>query len=252
MSKIIKSDDSVLEDYRVNLYHVNDTVEPEEEPDRSHEEEYRKKYELISKEKKQILEHARIQAKQTASKILEDAYAQRDKIVNTAETEAARLKQIAKEEGFDEGLRESEEFIRESLSGINEEFEQLKREEQAAFEQLNKDVLNIAFNMTEKILKKTLEKDELALLELVKSVLKEEADKSNVTVHLSSRAYLLAEELKKYLEKTREKEKNAIKIKKDDMEYSDLKIETEDGIVDASISVQLENLKKFLSGYRED
>lgn len=252
MSNIIKSGESVLEDYRINLYHVNDTAETEETSDSSNEEEYRKKYELISKEKKQILEHARIQAKQTASKILEDAYAQRDKIVNTAETEAARLKQLAKEEGFSEGMKDSEVFLRDSLTGLNEEFARLKREEQAAFERLNEDVIQIAFNMAEKILKKELERDEMALLSLVKSVLKEEADKNNITVHLSSKAYRLAEELKKHLNTAREQGKNAVKIKKDDIGYSDLKIETEDGIVDASISVQLENLKKFISEYRED
>lgn len=252
MSRIIKSEEAVLEDFRVDLYRVSETEEPEKKPEFPGEEEYRKKYELISKEKKQILEHARIQAKQTASKILEDAYAQRDKIVNTAETEAKRLKQAAREEGFSEGLEHSKQFIRDSLNGLNEEFAELRREEEETFEQIRREVFSLAYNMTEKILKKKLKEDELVLLELVKSVLKEEADKKDIVVHLSGRAFKLAEELEEQLKPIREKTGTAIKIKKDEISESDLKIETDDGIIDASISVQLENLRKFLETYRED
>ena len=69
---------------------------------------------------------------------------------------------------------------------------------------------------------------------------------------LSGRAFKLAEELEEQLKPIREKTGTSIKIKKDEMSESDLKIETDDGIVDASIPVQLENLKKFLETYRED
>lgn len=252
MSRIIKSEEAVLEDFRVNLYHPGEDAEPEKEPDPPGEEAYRKKYELISKEKKQILEHARIQAKQSASKILEDAYAQRDKIMHTAETEAERLRQTAREEGFAEGLERSERFIRESLAGLNEEFENLYQAEKEVFEQLRGDVFSLSYNMTEKILKKKLDEDELTLLELVKSVIKEEADKQDLVVHLPARAFKLAEELEVQLKPIQERTGASIKIKKETMPESDIKIETPEGIVDASIPVQLENLKKFLENYRED
>ena len=240
-----------MEDYRVNLYHMSKSEEPEPEPDSPGEEEYRKKYELISKEKKQILEHARIQAKQTASKILEEAYAQRDKIMHTAETEAERLRQAAREEGYTEGLENSAQFIRESLTGLNEEFTELHRKEMEAFGQLSGEVFKLSYNMTEKILKKKLKEDELALLELVKSVIKEEADEKDIVVHLSVRAFRLAEEREIQLRPIQEKTGASIKIKKDAVSEGDVKIETSDGIIDASISVQLENLKKFLENYRE-
>lgn len=250
MSKIIKSEEAVLEDYRVNLYHAGEPEQPE--PDSPGEEAYRKKYELISKEKKQILEHARIHAKQTASKILEEAYAQRDKIMHTAETEAERLRQAARGEGFAEGLERSKQFIQESLAGLNEEFAELDRKEREVFEQLSKNVFNLSYNMTEKILKKKLKEDELALLELVKSVIKEEADDKDIVVHLSGRAFRLAEELEKELKVIQDKKGASVKIKKDAMSESDIKIETSEGIIDASISVQMENLRKFLDNYRED
>lgn len=252
MSKIIKSDEAVVEDFRVNLYQIREEEEPEKEPDSPGEEDFRKKYELISKEKKQILENARLQAKQSASRILEDAYAQRDKIMHTAETEAERLRNAAREEGFAEGLNHSKNFLRESITGLNEEFEKLKQEERETFEQLKRDVFSLAYNMTEKVLKKKLDEDELVLLELVKSVIKEEADKKELSVHLSNRAFRLAEELEKKLKLFREQTGTAVKIKKDDIPITDVTIETAEGIIDASIPVQLENLKKFLDAYRED
>ena len=251
MSRIIKSEESVLEDFRVNLYEQKRMEEIHEDEDTSKEEEYRKKYELISKEKKQILEHARLQANQTASRVLEEAYAQRDKIVNTAETEAERLKKAAEEEGFAEGMTNSRIYLNDTLAGLNEELEKLKKEQEEAFEKLNRDILLIAMNMAEKILKKQLEEDPLAMESLVESVLKEEKGKKQITIHLSGRAYKLAEELEKKLDSIREQSKSQIKIKKEDIPYSDLRVETEDGILDASIPVQLRNLKEFLSEYME-
>lgn len=57
--------------------------------------------------------------------------------------------------------------------------------------------------------------------------------------------------MEKKLDSIREQSKSQIKIKKEDIPYSDLRVETEDGILDASIPVQLRNLKEFLSEYME-
>ena len=252
MSRIIKSEESVIEDFRVSLYDYKREEVQDEEEDFSREEEYRKKYELISKEKKQILEHARLQANQTASRVLEEAYSQRDKIVNTAETEAERLKNAAIEDGFAEGLKRAGTYLEETLAGINGELDRLKKEQEELFEKLNQDILFLSLNMAEKILKKQLDENPLAMEELVKSVLKEEIGKKQITIHISGRAYKLADELENKLDSIREQYGSRIKIKKENVPPGDLRVETEDGILDASLSVQLRNLKKFLSDYREE
>ena len=64
-------------------------------------------YTLISEEKRHILEHARNQARESMAEILSDAYAQRDKIVNTAEKEAVRIREQAREQGHEQGLEEA-------------------------------------------------------------------------------------------------------------------------------------------------
>ena len=56
-------------------------------------------YTLISEEKRHILEHARNQARESMAEILTEAYAQRDKIMNTAEEEAVRIRTRARDVG---------------------------------------------------------------------------------------------------------------------------------------------------------
>ena len=77
-----------------------------------------KRYALISEEKRKILEHARKQAEQSAARILEEAYAQRDNIVNTARGEAGRIHDQAKTEGYNQGLNQALEDISQDMAGI--------------------------------------------------------------------------------------------------------------------------------------
>ena len=77
-----------------------------------------KRYALISEEKRKILEHARKQAEQSAARILEEAYAQRDSIVNTARGEAGRIHDQAKMEGYNQGLDQALEDISQDIAGI--------------------------------------------------------------------------------------------------------------------------------------
>ena len=164
-----------------------------------------KRYALISEEKRKILEHARKQAEQSAARILEEAYAQRDNIVD-------RLGQ---------GL---EEFKR----------------------QMNERVAGLAFMMAEKILRKKVEYDEAELADMVAGAVLSERDKENITVHIPEDAVGLVEALEKRLEPLRDKMGGVLRIKTESRPPGFVQVETEEGIVDASLDVQLDNLKKQL------
>lgn len=130
--RVIKSGQTVLGEGRVPAYQMTgpETAQAEEisgEPGNAAREAADgavPRYALISEEKRKILEHARNQAEQSAARILEDAYAQRDKIVNTALTEAERLKQQAEEHGYEDGINRAEADISDGLKKIGRSVEQ--------------------------------------------------------------------------------------------------------------------------------
>lgn len=184
-----------------------------------------KRYALISEEKRKILEHARKQAEQSAARILEEAYAQRDSIVNTARGEAGRIHDQAKMEGYNQGLDQA--------------LEEFKR-------QMNERVAGLAFMMAEKILRKKVEYDEAELADMVAGAVLSERDKENITVHIPEDAVGLVEALEKRLEPLRDKMGGVLRIKTESRPPGFVQVETEEGIVDASLDVQLDNLKKQL------
>ena len=182
-----------------------------------------KRYALISEEKRKILEHARKQAEQSAARILEEAYAQRDSIVNTARGEAGRIHDQAKMEGYNQGLDQALEDISQDIAGIR-----------------------AAVMMAEKILRKKVEYDEAELADMVAGAVLSERDKENITVHIPEDAVGLVEALEKRLEPLRDKMGGVLRIKTESRPPGFVQVETEEGIVDASLDVQLDNLKKQL------
>ncbi len=111
--RVIKSGQTVLGEGRVPAYQMNgpETAQAEEisgEPGNAAREAADgavPRYALISEEKRKILNMPETRQNSLPPGFLEDAYAQRDKIVNTALTEAERLKQQAEEHGYEDGIK---------------------------------------------------------------------------------------------------------------------------------------------------
>lgn len=133
--RVIKSGQTVLGEGRVPAYQMPGPIADQAErangePETAVQEAADgsiPRYALISEEKRKILEHARSQAEQSAARILEEAYAQRDKIVNTALAEAERLKKQAEEEGYEDGINRAEADISTGLVRIGQAVEQAGR-----------------------------------------------------------------------------------------------------------------------------
>ena len=74
-----------------------------------------------------------------------------------------------------------------------------------------------------------------------------ERDKNEITVHLSDDSIALVEELERRLEPLRDRNGGYVRIRPEQQPPGYVQIETEEGIVDASVFVQLENLKRQLA-----
>lgn len=111
MSRILKPAQTVAGSHMVRLYQPVQEAGAQtgqesgvSEPPDPEQDQGGRRYALISEEKRKILEHARNQAEQAAARILEEAYAQRDNIVNTARDEAGRIREQARQEGYGQGV----------------------------------------------------------------------------------------------------------------------------------------------------
>ena len=178
---------------------------------------------------------------------MEDAYAQRDKIVNTAAKQAEHIKEEARKEGYEAGIAEAGTEIASQLSDIRSCVKDIEEQMGQQARELQEQLAGISLKIAEKILCKALKEDDAAIAELVERAVLSERDKRNIVVHLSDRSLELVEALEKKLEPLREKNDGFLRIKTEDQPPGYVQIETEEGIVDASVFVQLENLKAQLA-----
>lgn len=253
MSRILKPAQTIAGSVRVRVYQPESMdigqpgPEPETgEPAAGEQDLTGKRYALISEEKRKILEHARNQAEQSAARILEEAYAQRDNIVNTARGEAGRIREQARQEGYNHGMEQALKDIAADVEAIRESVEQIRQEAGEFESRLGGKVAELSFMMAEKILKKKVECDETELADMIEKAVLSERDKENIILHVPAHAVRLVEILEQRLEPLKERVGGTLRIKTEERPAGYVQVETEEGIVDASLDVQLDNLKKQL------
>lgn len=250
LSKILKSGQTVTGSVKVGVYQP---VKEEKDPQESaggpagQQDGGGQGYALISETKRKILENARNQAEQSAARILEDAYSQRDKIVNTASEQALQIKEEARKEGYLDGTAEAQQDIAAQLSEIRDSVSRLSEALETRDRELKAQLSGLSLKIAEKILCRQLKEDESVLADLVEKAVLSERDKRSVVVHLSDRSMELVEALERRLEPFRERSDGFLRIKTGQQPPGYVQIETEEGIVDASVMVQLDNLKQQLA-----
>lgn len=238
MSRIIKSGQTVYQDLEVAVYGETFDSAEEDWPEAQEE-----SYTLISEEKRHILEHARNQARESMAEILSDAYAQRDKIVNTAEKEAVRIREQAREQGHEQGLEEALSSVEDLTVRLRQEVGEAYERMENQLEDIRSQIVELSLDIAGKILEKRIEEDSGEMAELVKKAIQSERDKKKIDIHISAKALELAEALEKELEPLQEKYGGTIRVRKEECPPDRVRIETSDGILDASVFRQLEQLK---------
>ncbi len=250
MSRVLKSDQTVAGSLKVKVYQQTTESLPEEDPSGPEEpsgrEDAERGYALISEAKRKILERARNQAEQSAAALLEDAYSQRDKIVNTAARQAESIKEEARREGYRAGIAEAGADISRQLAEILSSVETMGECLEQQSRELCGKIAGFSLEIAEKILCRKLKEDEAVIADLVEQAVLSERDKRSIVVHLSGRSRQLVEDLERKLESLRDSSDGSLRIKTEEKPPGYVQIETEEGIVDASVFVQLENLKEQL------
>lgn len=189
------------------------------------------------------------QALKKARHIESEAQLRADGLVESALKSSREVMNVAEKKGYDEGYlrglvdgaNASETAAGEGLQELRQLIELFKTEQKTALERNEKDLMEIAFELAKKIMKQHVQADENAVQKMLEEIIME--NEGSLKIYFSEYQKTLGVHIdKSIVKKLRNLMKDAklILIKEEDLIMS----ETEGGIVDMSVPVQLEQLKK--------
>lgn len=203
------------------------------------EQEWRPEYAPIDAELKRI-------AEQQAEAILLDA-AQRaqDSYLDTmrrAEVDAAALREEAVQQGRTEGIRAQVEHVRSCIAQVEQAVVRMESE-QAAFQVEYEQKLKwLALEIASKVLAKKLDEDDTIMVELVRSAVSGADDAKSISVEISDSMPGLLQELQNCFVQN-----EAVEVRTVPAPAGTCRVETAEGVVDASVYTQIENLKDYFA-----
>jgi len=189
------------------------------------------------------------QALKKAKHIEDEAQARADALIEGAMKRSREIMNVAEKKGYEEGYLRglvdgasaSETAAEEGMMELRRLLELLKTEQRAALERNEKDLIEIAFELAKKIMKQHVQMDENAVQKMLEEIIQE--NEGALKIYFSEYQRTLDVHIDKTIaKKLRNLTKDArlVLIKEEDLIMS----ENEGGIVDMSVPVQLEQLKK--------
>lgn len=166
-------------------------------------------------------------------------------LISRAQEEADTIKETAAKEGYRAGIEQAESDIialREKIA----DFISAKKE---VFEYIAPDILEISVDIAQKIIKKEVTQNPELILETILDVMKNiSKDESKITVKLNpAQVEMVKTELPDYISSMGIEAKITV-IGDDSISEGGCILNTNNGIVDASLDTQLDIIKEALKG----
>lgn len=166
-------------------------------------------------------------------------------LISRAQEEAGTIKDIAAKDGYKAGLEQAKEDIQQMKTAV-EGFLSAKQE---VFEYIAPDILELSVDIARKIVKKEIEQNPQILLETILDVLKTiSKDETKVSIKVNpAQLNMTKESIPEIISSTGIDAK--INVYADaTIEVGGCIVETNNGIVDATINTQLEIIKEAFKG----
>ena len=166
-------------------------------------------------------------------------------LISRAQEEADTIKETAAKEGYRAGLEQAENDI-SLLRAKIADFISAKKE---VFEYIAPDILEISVDIARKIIKREVEQNPQVILDSIVDVMRTiSKDESRITVKLNPlQVDLVKTELPEYISSMGIEAKINV-VGDDSIEEGGCILNTNNGIVDASLDTQLEIIKEALKG----
>jgi len=191
------------------------------------------------------------EANYKAGAIVEDAKAQAQEILTNAKAEADRMRQEAKDVGYDEGFQsgnaKAEALLDVKQSELEERGAVLEREYAELFENVEMQLVDTITGIYEHVFKTELSSYRDILIHLIGSTMRAIEGGRDFVIHVSKEDYPYVSMQKKSILEGCATANISVEIIEDStLNKNDCMIETESGIFDCGLSTQLHELRQRL------
>ena len=220
---------------------------PEAPQEQESQEERERRWEEERKKREEFLEtQARLKADEAARQILLGAEAERARMLAEAEIEASGLREEAKRAAYEAVYQEKRQIIEGRLLELDRLMERLQADQSEFLRQYEEGLSALALEIAQKLLDESILEHKELMKPLVQKAVSTVKNADWISVQVSDRLPGRAEELKAEL--AGRPGFPPVDVIAADAGPGSCVVHTPEGIVDASVPVQLENLKGLFEG----
>jgi len=211
-------------------------LEEVQEPKRDLEAEERAARERIQR----LTQEAKEQAEEMGQRVLQSAKNEREKIMAQAQADAGRLREEARQTGYQEALDQTKQQIQGRLAELDRLMEQLQRDQDRFLRQYQEGLSALSLEIAQKVLDEAVINDASLMRPLVQKAVASVKNAEWISVEVSARLPGLVEELKTLL--TGRPDLPRLDVTAAELPPGGCVVHTPEGMVDASVDTQLGNL----------
>lgn len=210
------------------------------------EREIEEKENAARKRLERLTREAKEQAEAMSQKILQSAKSESNRIMEQAQADVGRIREDAYRKGREEGLTEKRVEIEGKLRELDQLMELLSQEQEAFLRQYQEGLTALSLEIAQKVLDDAVMADDTLMRPLVKKAVASVKNAEWISVEVSSKLPGLVEGLKKEL--AGRSDLIRVDVQGSDLPPGGCRVHTPEGMVDASVSTQLGNLKSLFDG----
>lgn len=181
-------------------------------------------------------------ADEIAKRIMMVARVEREKLLEQARSEAAQIREAARQEGLEQGRQQLQDRVEGCLSQVEEAMSEMQASQNSFFEEYEKELKYLALDIAQKVMQKTLSENSTELGELVRQAVGTIKGADWIQVEISDRLVTLIHQLRK--EFASQQGIKSVELVPKAMPGDRCVIRTSEGVTDASIPTQLDNLRQ--------
>lgn len=195
-----------------------------------------------------VMRRAEEDSEEAAQATIDQARLEADEMIRQARQEEAGIREEARREGYAAGVSGRMREIDSTIAQVRGVLAEMAREQEDFMLKTADNLRYLAVEIAGKVIQKKLSEDELLLADLVKKVLGTVRDSEWISIELSDQLPRLVESLEKDVHK-RETEYGIKRIEIVPVEkpLGTCVLQTSEGLIDASVSTQLENLIAYFN-----
>lgn len=206
----------------------------------------------------EIVEKIKKQAELDAKKIINEANKNALEIINNAKKNSEKILEEAKSEGYKEGLNkgyndgyskailDSKEEAHKIIEEANQYLDGIYAEVNNYIEKSKEDIINLAIEIAKEVLKSELSISNEAIINCAQKALSKVKQKSNIILKTSINDYKIIKLRQQELEQFIDSSSTLIIVADSKLKNGDIFIETNNGIIDATIETQLKTISNKL------